>query len=343
MDNYNKVMKRLLPALRDVVGIDFGTSATKVVRIKADAAGALTVVAADVLPPYPLPAEGEAASPPIAIPRSLAAWSASLAFTSRKAVIKLVTEPKGTTYNLGSAAELLGLQKDHGLRIGFRRFENGEENSVLFIGVPEAEVARLPGLMPAGKPGKSNGRKGNAQTAGVAALSCYDHVYGAEATEGCDLVIDFGAAVTTLGLFVKRQPLVIRQFLEGYATVQKAIERDFQTDEATARDIILSGQVDISAALHGSLGGILRQAGIAVDFTERRTGAHLKRLFVSGGFARNPGLRAEVKTALSTEPIVIDPWKNMSVRPNALSKAATDAGASFVAATAAALACLEEQ
>ena len=89
--------------------------------------------------------------------------------------------------------------------------------------------------------------------------------------------------------------------------------------------------------------GILRQAGIAVDFTERRTGAHLKRLFVSGGFARNPGLRAEVKTALSAEPIVVDPWKNMTVRPDALSKAAADAGASFAAATAAALACLEEQ
>ena len=338
MDKYNQVMKRLLPALRDVVGIDFGTSATKAVRIKADAAGKMTVVAADVLPPCPMPAEGEEAPPAISVPRSLAAWTASLAFTSRKAVIKLVTEPKGTTYNQNSAPELLGLQKDHGLRIGLQRFENGEEKSVLFIGVPEEEVARLPRLMPSGRP-----MAYSAELAGLAALSCYDHVYGAEATEGCDLVMDFGAGVTTLGLFVRRQPLVLRQFLEGYSTVQKAVERDFQTDEATARDIILSGQVDISATLHGSLGGILRQTGIAVDFTERRTGAHLKRLFVSGGFARNPGLRAEIKTALSTEPIVVDPWKNMTVREGALSKTATETGASFAAATAAAIACLEEK
>ena len=338
MDKYNQVMKRILPALRDVVGIDFGTSATKAVRIKADASGALTVVAADVLPPCPMPAEGEKAPPAISVPRALSAWTASLAFTSRKAVIKLVTEPKGTTYNMSSAPELLGLQKDHGLRIGFRRLENGEENSVLFVGVPEAEVARLPGLMPSGKP-----MAASAELAGLAALSCYDHAYGAEAAEGCDLVMDFGAAITTLGLFVRRQPLVIRQFLEGYSTVQNAVERDFQTDETTARDIILSGQVDISASLHSSLGGILRQAGIAVDFTERRTGAHLKRLFVSGGFARNPGLRAEIKAALSTEPVIVDPWKNMTVREGALSKAAADAGASFAAATAAALACLEEK
>ena len=338
MDKYNQVMKRLLPALRDVVGIDFGTSATKAVRIKADAGGKMTVVAADVLPPCPMPAEGEEAPPALSIPRPLAAWTASLAFTSRKAVIKLVTEPKGTTYNMASAPELLGLQKDHGLRIGLKRFENGEGNSVLFVGVPGEEVARLPGLMPSGKPMASC-----AELAGLAALSCYDHVYGAEADEGCDLVIDFGTAITTLGLFVKRQPLVIRQFLEGYSTVQKAVERDFQTDEATARDIILSGQVDISAALHGSLGGILRQAGIAVDFIERRTGAHLRRLFVSGGFARNPVLRAEIKAALSTEPVVVDPWKNMTVREGAMSKAAADAGASFAAATAAAIACLEEK
>ena len=338
MDKYNQVMKRLLPALRDVVGIDFGTSATKAVRIKADASGKMTVVAADVLPPCPMPAEGEEAPRAISVPKPLAAWTAALAFTSRKAVIKLVAEPKGTTYNMASAPELLGLQKDHGLRIGFTRFENGEDKSVLFVGVPQGEVSRLPGLMPSGKP-----MAASAELAGLAALSCYDHVYGTEADEGCDLVIDFGTAITTLGLFVKRQPLVIRQFLEGYSTVQKAVERDFQTDEATARDIILSGQVDISATLHGSLGGILRQAGIAVDFTERRTGAHLKRLFVSGGFARNPGLRAEIKSALSTEPIVVDPWKNMAVRDGALSKAASDAGASFAAATAAAIACLEEK
>lgn len=337
MDKYNQVMKRLLPALRDVVGIDFGTSATKAVRIKADAAGALTVVAADILPPCPPPAEGETAKP-VTIPKNLAAWTAALAFTSGKAVLKLVGEPKDTTYTAASAPELLGLPKDHGLRIGFERFESGEEASVLIVGVPGDEVSRLPKLMPPGKP-----MAASAELAGLAALNCYDHAYGAEAEEGCDLVMDFGASVTTLGLFVKRQPKVIRQFPEGFATVEKTVARDFQTDEATARDIILSGQVDISASLHNSLGGILRQTGIAVDFTERRTGAHLRRLFVSGGFARNPGLCAEIKSALSLEPTLIDPWRNMTVRPNALSKAAADAGASFAAATAAAISRLEEQ
>ena len=337
MDKYKTVLKRLLPALRDVVGIDFGSSATKVVRIKADAAGALTVVAADVLPACPLP-EGEQTSKSIALSKSLAAWTAAVAFTSRKAVIKLVAEPNGTTYTEASAPELLGLPKDHGLRIGFERFEDGEEKSVLILGVPVEEVSRLPKLMPSGKP-----MAASAELAGLAALNCYDYAYGAEADDGCDLVMDFGCGVTTLGLFVKRQPKVIRQFLEGYATVEKTVERDFQTDAATARDIILSEQVDISSALHSALGGILRQTGIAVDFTERRTGAHLRRLFVSGGFARNPGLRAEIKSALSLEPIVVDPWRNMTVRPDALSKAASDSGACFAAATAAALSCLEEK
>ncbi len=338
MDKFDQVMKRLLPSLRDVVGIDFGTAATKAVRIKADSAGAMTVVAADVLPPLPRETEDGAPQKPLPIPKSLAALTAALAFTSRKAVIKLVAEPKDTTYTLASAPELLGLPKDHGLRVGFERFVNGEEKSVLILGVPDEEVGRLTKTMPAGKP-----MAGSAELAGLAALNCYDHVYGAEATDGCDLVVDFGAAVTTLGLFVRRKPLVVRQFLEGYATVQKAVERDFQTDEATARDIILSGQVDISSSLHSSLGGILRQAGIAVDFTERRTGAHLRRVFVSGGFARNPGLRAEIKAALSFEPIVVDPWKNMTVRPGAISKAASESGASFAAATAAAVARLEEK
>ena len=64
---------------------------------------------------------------------------------------------------------------------------------------------------------------------------------------------------------------------------------------------------------------------------------------MSGGFARNPGLRAEIKAALSLEPVVVDPWKGLSIRPNALSKAAEEAGASFAAATDAALSCLEEK
>ncbi len=337
MDKYNQLMKRFLPALRDVVGIDFGTSATKAVRIKADASGALAVVAADILPSCRLGEEAEASNP-MAVPKSLAAWTAALAFTSDKAVIKLVSEPKDTTYTAESASELLGLPKEHGLRIGFDRFDGEEEKAVLILGVPSKEIARLTKLLPSGKPMAIS-----AELAGLAALDCYDRVYGAEADDGCDLVMDFGAGVTTLGLFVKRQPKVIRQFLEGYATVAKAIEREFQTDEATARDIILSGQVDISSALHNSLGGILRQVGIAVDFTERRTGARLHRLFVSGGFARNPGLRAEIKASLNFEPTLLDPWKNMTVRPGALSQAAADAGVSFAAATAAALSRLEEK
>lgn len=336
MDKFNQVMKKILPALRDVVGIDFGTSATKAVRIKADNSGAMTVVAADILPPCTIDdSEGDLA--PIAIPAHLAAWTAALSYTSRKSVVKLVNEPKGTTYGQQNIPELMGLPKDHNLRIGMARFDAGEEDkSVLLIGVPEKEIVKLPKLLPVGKPVTAS-----AEVSSLAAFSCYSDVYGDETSDGCDLVMEIGENVTLLGLFVKKRPLVIRQFAESFSTAKKAVMRDFQTDENTARDIILSGQVDISGTIHSAMGSILRQAGIAVDFTERRTGARLQRILVCGGFARNPGLRAEIRSALTLEPILIDPWKNMKVLPDAISAAAKDSGACFAAATACAIASLE--
>lgn len=338
MQKYNQIMKKLLPALRDVVGIDFGTSATKVVRIKANQFGAKTVVAADILPPVAISGEDDKELTPISVPSRLAAWTAMLTYTSKKALVKLVGEPKGTTYSEKDIPELMGLPKEHDFRIGMTRFDNGEDKSLLIIGVPQKEIVKLPGLLPSDRPISCS-----AEVSGLSSLQCYCDTYGDEATEGCDLVMDIGFGVTTLGLFVHNVPLVVRRFTDGFSTVANAVMRDFQTDEATARDIVLSGQIDISSTLHNAFGGILRQAGIAVDFTERRTGARLARTFVCGGFARSENLRAEIKAAFSIDPIIIDPWKGMTVLPNAVSAAAKDSGACFAAATSAAVACLEEK
>lgn len=336
MEKYNTAMKKMFPAFRDVVGIDFGTSATKAVRIKAGNSGVRTVVAADVFPPCPLNGEGGAETPKFQLPNKLTAWTAAATLSSTGALVKLVGEPKGTTYEDKDIPELLGISKDSDLRTGMSRIASEEESSVLIVGVPSAEIARIPPYFTNGKPVLAR-----AELAGLSALECACDIYGDETVNGCDLVIDFGANVTTLGLFVKKRPQVIRQFTEGFSTVFKAVKRDFQTDDQTSLDIILSGQVDIGSTLHSALAGILRQTGIAVDFAERKTGARLSRIFLSGGFSKCKGLRNEINAALSIEPELVNPWKKMTVLRDAVSDNAKETGACFAAATAAAIACLE--
>lgn len=336
MEKYNTAMKKMFPAFRDVVGIDFGTSATKVVRIKAGNSGSRTVVAADVLPPCPLKGDSTGDAPKFQLPRKLTAWTAAVAFSSASSILKLVSEPQGTTYGSKDIPELLGIPKDSDLRTGMSRFESEEEKSVLIVGVPSAEIAKIPTLFTSGKPVLAH-----AELAGLAALSRACDIYGDETVNGCDLVMDFGANMTTLGLFVKKRPQVIRQFTEGFSSVLNAVKRDFQTDDQTSLDIILSGQVDIGATLHAALSGILRQAGIAADFAERKTGARLSRIFLCGGFSNCKGLQTEINAALSIESEIVNPWKKMTVLPNAVSDNAKNSGACFAAATAAAIACLE--
>lgn len=331
-EKYNKIIKKAFPGLRDVVGIDLGASAVKAVRIKADSFGKQTVIAAASLPVY----DRKSASGPIPLPKKLCAWSAAIAIPSRKGLIKLVSQ--SSPIKDEDLPELLGIPKNNSFRIGSKKLGEDKHSPLLVAGIPQEDIENLGAILPAGKP-----LIASAELSGLASLSSYVNAYSGDFGEGCDLVIDTGRESMTMGVFNNGIPCVIRQFETGIAALEQAVADAFSCDLATVRDIILSGEVDIGAIIQSAFSNLLRQTGIAVDFSERRTSSRLARIFITGGLSGNNGFKTELKNSIGIEPQTLDPWRNLNVSPGAISENDITAGYSFAAATAAACAVLEDK
>lgn len=330
------LLNRMLPRMRDVVGIDVGASGVKAVRLRTDRGNQVTVVSASLLPRIDCsPSSGSGA--PLLLPKPLQAWSAAIACSFPQAGVKLLALPadkiEGAAY-----AELLGVPRAPETRIGYLAFESESrtEVPVLAVGVPAASVTDLVNLLPAGRPAL-----GSVEVSGLAALSLYLQRGTQAGQKGCDLVIDAGERITTMTLCHRERPLVIRQFPQGAAAVAEQIVKDLGVDAATAVDILHNGAFDVRASLRRVFDAFLRQLSIAIDFAERRSGQRLARLLLSGGLAANNDLGAELLAQVGLQPELLTPWRGMTLAPNAVPPLSKGQEASFAAATGAALNLLE--
>jgi Tfp pilus assembly PilM family ATPase len=335
--NLYKAMRKSLPSLRDVVGIDVGMAFVKAVRIRADGSGRRTVIAAGVLPRIDLLGDSAPASGALSLPKRLAALSGALSYSSRRANLKLVTPPQSQQFKEAEAPDLLGLPASGGFRVRTLHLGEGSLSSVLVTAVPEEEVRRLSSLLPATRPVPVS-----AALSGLASVSAYLHANGGDLAEGCDLVIDAGYGMTTMAVFQKGLPFVLRQFPGGVQELDHAIANELSCPVETAHDILISGEVNIQGPIRSAFGSFLRQIGIAVDFTERRAGARLQRVLLMGGLANNPQFRSEVRASIGVEPALLNPWQSMLMLPDALSSEDAVTGCCFAAATGAALSFLED-
>lgn len=328
---YNRILKKAFPGLRDVVGIDLGASAVKAVRLKKDSFGKTAVVAAAVLPVY----NRGAATGPVALPKSLCAWSAAIAIPSRKGLIKLL--PQSPQLKDEDMPELLGLPKVNDYRIAACKIGEGKQAPLLVAGIPGAEAENLQAVLPAGKP-----LLASAGLSGLASISAYMYAFKGEYGEGCDLVIDTGRESMTMGVFHQGVPCVIRQFETGISSLENAVAEAFSCDMTTVRDILISGEVDIGNVIQNAYSNLLRQASIAVDFSERRTSSRLARIFLTGGLSVNGCFKGELQNSFGIAPVALDSWKGMTVPAAVAAEVGKNAGCSFAAATASALAVLED-
>jgi Tfp pilus assembly PilM family ATPase len=331
-------VSRLRPRLRDVVGVDLGGSGVKAVRLRCDGAGNVTVVAADLLPAMRPPPDGGTAEQTLRLPKPLQARAGAVCYTSAYSVCKLLTLPGGPEKVAETVfSDLLGLPRQTTFRCCHSVLggESRNDVQVLAVAVPESEAVWLAGFFGKGGPALCA-----AEIAGLAALNAYLHGPGAAAT-GCDLVVDAGAEVTTLALFFKSRPTVIRQFAQGANAVVRQVMSDLRIDEATAHEVLGVGSIDVRSSINAVYDVFLRQLALAIDFTERRAGQRLERVLMSGGMTGNGDWREALRAIAGLAPETWSPWAGMTVAPGAVSERAARPGVCFAAATGAALAILE--
>ncbi len=337
MKKKHPFINKIIPPTRDVVGIDIGQAGTKIVRLKTDRDGNLMLAAADILPPIKLPESPVAQVEPLLLPKRLQAWSAGVSYSFPKAAVKLLMLPADKV-DEASFSDLLGLPRTTEYRIAHRPLDDRDEGDipVVGVGVSLRVMDWIQDLIPSGKPAL-----GSIEISGLSTLSTYQYIYGNDDEQSCDLVIEAGERVTLMAICLKGVPVMLRQFEQGAASITEQVVKKLGVDEDTARDIIQIGAIDVSASVHSAFDEFLRQLGIAADFAERRSGSRIQRLFLSGGLAMNNDFKKELQNHVGIAPEIWNPWKGMTIMPNAISENARGNENVFHAATGVALGLLE--
>ena len=135
----------------DLVGIDFGASATKVARLKQQGE-AVTLVGIDLLPAV----DFSAPSTRIELPRSITSYYGCLSYTCPDAVIRMLNTPVAAeTETLSDAKiqELLNVSSEY--RVSARLIGRGkgrQDSSFLAAAIPRDDVEYMINMFPAGPP-----------------------------------------------------------------------------------------------------------------------------------------------------------------------------------------------
>lgn len=290
--------------VQDIVGLDFGSTAVKVVRLR-QIKGQPTLQGAALLPPVALDGSG-GASQRLTLPLPLLANYAAVAISSPRAMLRLVTlPPAGAPGAAQSPVALIKAQFTVGAeyRTGYTLLEKeARAGRGLAVALPEQEIRSVLSLLASGPPA--------ARSLELAGLCTLSHLMATQANvlaEETVCLLETGAQSTLLSILHRGQLVLVRKYEVGGKALMQYLEGHLKVDRETALTILTGGGIDISAMVTDVLGFIFKQVLIARDFVERQEKCRVQRLFVSGGLAESQFWRQGLTDALSLEAEVWPP------------------------------------
>ncbi|MFU8780894.1 MAG: hypothetical protein ACNA71_07705, partial [Kiritimatiellia bacterium] len=143
MSILQKITDKMKPHPKDVNGIDFDATETRIVRIRKNG-DVLTLTDLDILSPVDFQQEDMRAHS-FTIPAKSRANYAAICFDSPRITMKLLSIPGAPDQNFDQKlAKNLGLPEDASDRVGYRIISEGSnraESRMLAIGLPEPEAS----------------------------------------------------------------------------------------------------------------------------------------------------------------------------------------------------------
>jgi type IV pilus assembly protein PilM len=330
-----KVFKR---NYSDVLGVDIGSSATKVVRIKR-ISGNQTLVAADILPAVLLPLPAVVPSFSSQLPKELKSRYVALATSGAGSIIKLLTFPphleKSTDDQVG---ELMGLGNSTDFRVAYETVqETRGESRVLAVALPNSIALAMSGLFPEGVPAPCS-----VEVSGLASLTAYQRGPGTLHTDDCVAMIDFGAAVTLVSFFSKGSLVLIRKFDFGAVNILKKLQDNLGVDRDVAAGILNDGSFDVSRIMHQAMEHFLQQLTIAWDYVERRENMRIAKLYATGGGVLLRLWTQEVEATTGQLPVIWNPFEALVIQAGAFPDRLKGQESRFSAAVGAVLGMLKQ-
>jgi Tfp pilus assembly PilM family ATPase len=315
----------------DLVGVDFSSTATKIVRLK-NQKGGLSLTGLDLLPAV----DFTQAASRMELPRNMLTNYGCLAYTGAAAVVRMVNAPlPGSDESLPEEKlrELLNVTEDY--RVSARLVKRGkgrQDSSLLAAAVPRDDVRYLLNMFPAGPPAPAS-----LEVSGLAFVSAFLHARGAECEDTAICLLEAGESVSHFVFLNKHSVVLVGKLAFGAKSLRAKLAADLGVDDELAASILNDRSINISTSLSSVMAPPLKQLSISKDFIERHQGCRVSKVYVSGGLSLLPNWSTEVGHLLHAEIGTWSPLENIEVDTEILSDELKKQATRFSAAIGAAI------
>jgi len=333
--SFTDLKKRMKKGPTEVIGIDFGKSDTKVVRLRKNG-DVIVMDGAELLPA--LSAGGGFTLPP-----KLKARCAALAVSSSTATAKLLTFPGAVDAAFESSlAKNLGQDVGDDDRMAYRIITEGSarvESRVLAAAIPESDAAPVMALFQVGLPAPRS-----LELASLAALTAFEAGPVLHGASPAAAMIDFGTESSTLSIFHKQTLVLLRRFDFGTRKLLDRVTSTLHIDADTALNILADNAFDISELISEIMSPLSNQLIVSRDFVERRENCNLRQLHCIGGLVSSPAAMQQLERSLNIEIKSFDPFTIPGLQTDAVEDQRDGSQHwRFTAAIGAALGALQEE
>lgn len=318
--------KKHLPS---VLGVDFGSSGIRAVRVRISA-NKMQISHAWSSPDPDMAA--------FSLHSGLAARAVALATSQSGETAKLLTipRPKDKLKDV-PFAELLGISNPNSFRIALEIQEStAAETHALVAAIPEATAMAALRPFPRGFPSPQS-----LEVSGLAAINGIVLAQGLSEIESA-ILLDLGAETATVAITLQDRLAFMRQFRIGANTIMRKLGESLGMDAETAREVVGDGIIDAASQVNTVFDPLVRQIGLGRDFVSRRHNIRPSRLIATGGLFQTPFWLQVFQQALGVEAESWNPLKALPSPAGALSTELVAQGSRFAAAAGAAMAVMEQ-
>lgn len=295
--------KNKKPKITDVVGVDFGSTSTKLVRIRGGG-GKNSLVDADVMPAFDVfDGNGET----IRVPKKLSAPYAAACVAGEDAHVRFMfiasklNDRRAIQQRVGKS---LGLGREY--RVGHTIVEKGKDqidHKVLAAGMPLSEVRAVRGLFSARRPSLVS-----LENAGLAALNSFSHTEQARDAEGIVCYLEAGAHSSFISFFLEGELRLVRKFDHGSVYIQQRIQDVLNINEDDALTVLFEDASPLMDQSLDPVGTMMQEITISCKFVERNENAPIEKVYASGGLSYSPFWTYMMSEAMHAEIEVWDPF-----------------------------------
>ena len=315
----------------DLMGIDFSTTATKVVRLKKGKAG-ISLQGIRLFPPVNM----NRPSKRIEFARNLQAHYACLTYTGASSVVRMMNVSLASGESELPSEKLRNLLNvDESYRVSaslVQRGKDAQDSSLLAAAIPQNEVKFFLNMFSAGPPAPLS-----LEVSGLAFLSSFLYSRGREVAEEAVCLVEAGESVSYFVFMNRGVVLLVGKFAVGGAALREKVVKDLGVDEELAGTILSDQSINISASLQGVMAPFLKQLSISKDFVERHQQCRVSKVYVSGGCASIPHLSTVLGLELHSEVVFWNPLEKIRCERGVIPRSLSGQESRFSAAIGAAV------